>query len=378
MKSIIKLGFLFVLMSVILTALSTQAFSSEGKSDTDPARVPCYFKIPAGEERVIILDSQRKAELIVRNAAEASAFTVTEYRNGTQRKGSQVETSKLDRDEYQKTWKFNKYFDQTPEESVVDALKIAVQEGAVYAEVAQTGDHRIDFYNTGYQRGTTVNPNWSLSVRITGDHPSGNQTSGSLLLEADTWDGQKKIPFTVDKDKTLTWEYPAEKRINNVEVDITDGQAKVSLFQPLDYKSPEPVKTNVKPTTKIEKPSKKIQTSPTAKTGNSPAKPSQTAEAATSAETVFDGQVPLMEGAKVLLNMSRGGNGQAQIEVPASPDEIISFYRKTMVARGWESPEGRVQGTMGSLKMSKDKSTMTMLVQGTGRKSVVTMGLTTQ
>jgi hypothetical protein len=364
-----------VLIPIILLALSTQASSNEGRSDVGPAHVPCYIKIAAGEERVIILDSQRKAELIVRNAADASTFTVTEYRNGTQRQDSQAETTKLDRNEYQKTWKFNKFFDQTPEASVVDEIKIAVQEGAVSAEVAQTGDHRIDFYNTGYQRGTTVNPQWSLSVRITGDHPSGSQTSGDLILEADTWDGQKKIPFTMEKGKTLTWDYPVEKRINSVEVDITEGQAKVSLFQPLDYTSAIPLKSKIKNAAKIKKPSKKVQTSPTAKTGNSQTKPSQTVEVATSGETVFNGQVPLMKGAKVLLNMSSGGNGQAQIDVSASPEEIITFYRETMVARGWKSPEGRVQGTMGSLKISKGKSTLTMLVQGTGQKSIITMGL---
>jgi hypothetical protein len=209
----------------------------------ESVQAPCYIKIAAGETLVITLDGNRKAELTVKNAANESEFTLTEHRKGKQRKGSEVETSKLDQNEYQKSWKFNKYFDQTPEASVVDEIRIAVQQGAAYVEVAQTGDHRIDFYNTGYQRGTTVNPKMSLSVRISGDNPSGDQTSGNLILESDTQDGQEIIPFTMENGKTLRWDYPVEKGINGVDVDITEGQAKVSLFQPSDYKAAEPLKT---------------------------------------------------------------------------------------------------------------------------------------
>ncbi len=237
-EKITRLNSICLFIVIVIAVLSPAAASSEDGAET--AHAPCYIRIPAGSELVIAIDSDRKAELEVKNAAGESEFAVTEYRNGSMRKGSQQETSQLDRDEYNKTFKFNRFFDQTPDSDIVDEVRITVSKGAVYAELSQTGDHRIDFYNTGYQRGTTVNPRISLSVRITGDNQSSGQTSGTLLLETETGNGQEKVPFTVEKGKTLRWDYPVEKEVNSVEVDITEGRAKVTLLQPLDYQAPEP------------------------------------------------------------------------------------------------------------------------------------------
>jgi len=85
-----------------------------------------------------------------------------------------------------------------------------------------------------------------------------------------------------------------------------------------------------------------------------------------------------MEGARVILEMSRSNNSKVNFEVSASPDEVISFYKEAMVARSWKSPVTQVQGPMGILKMSKGKSTFTMLAQGAAQKSVVTIGLKTR
>lgn len=248
MKNMVKYNSTCLLIIALFTLLSTLAAPSNAGAET--AHAPCYIKIPAGTELVFAIDSERKAELIVKKAADESEFTLTEYRNGSKRKGNQEETTKLDRDEYRKEWKFNKYFDQTPKSEVVDEIRISVSKGAVYAELSQRGDHRIDFYNTGYQRGTNVNPNISISIHITGDNESGGKTSGNLVLESETTDGQRKVPFTMEKGKTLKWDYPAEKKVNSVEVDITEGQAKVSLFQPMDYKAPAPAKKKGKPVKK--------------------------------------------------------------------------------------------------------------------------------
>ena len=247
-ENITRLNSICLFIAIVIAALSPTTASSEDGAET--AHAPCYIKIPAGSELVISIDSGRKAELEVRNAADESEFTITEYRNGSIRKGSQRETSKLNRDEYNKTFKFNRFFDQTPDSDIVDEIRIAVNKGAVYAELSQTGDHRIDFYNTGYQRGTTVSPKMSLSVRITGDNQSGGQTSGTLLLETETGDSQEKVPFTAEKGKTLKWDYPAEKGVNSVEVDITEGQAKITLFQPLDYQAAIPSLKKITPAPK--------------------------------------------------------------------------------------------------------------------------------
>lgn len=208
--------------------------SSDGLTTVATADVPCSVKISAGGELRVPIDTDRKATLEIRNTGDESLVTVEEYRNGLQRKGSQTETATLNRDEYRKEWRFNKFFAQTPKSSVVDEIRISVKKGTVYAEVGQSGDHRIDFYNAGYQRGTSVNPNMSIAISITGDSPSDEPASGDLLLESETWPGQKKIAFTVDKGKTRTWKHSAEEKISVVEVNLVKGQAKVSLFQPAD------------------------------------------------------------------------------------------------------------------------------------------------
>jgi len=378
MKNSIKLTSLCLFILMVYTASSTPAASPDALTGVKTAQVPCYFKIAAGGELIVAIDIDRKADLTVKNAADESEFTVTEYRNGTQRQGSLTETAKLDRNDYTKSWRFNKFFDQTPKSSIVDEIRIAVKKGAVYAEVGQRGDHQIDFYNTGYQRGTTVNPKISLSVRITGDNQSGGQTSGNLILESETGSGQEKIPFNMEKDKTLRWDYPVSKGISSVDVDITKGQAKVSLFQPSDYKPTEPVKTKAKTTVQQRETSKTPATSPNAKAEKSGARSSEAPEKTASSKTILKGRAPLMEGARVLMEVFRNNNGNVRFEVSASPDEVIRFYKEAMVAGGWKSPVTQIQGPMGMLKLSKGKSTFTMLAQGTAQKSVVTIGLKTR
>ncbi len=72
-----------------------------------------------------------------------------------------------------------------------------MKRGAVYAELGQTGDDRKDFYNNGYQRGTSVDPKRPLTIHITGDNPVGDQTSGSFWLEYEGGNHSEKTPFTL-------------------------------------------------------------------------------------------------------------------------------------------------------------------------------------
>ncbi len=231
MKNSVHSSWICLFVLIFGTASLLAAVPSADPAVAETAQVPCYVKISAGGELRIPLDAERKAELELKKAADSAEMTITEYRNGKQRAGSRQENATLDNNEPRKSWRFNKYFDQTPKSSVVDEIRITVQKGAVYAEVSQTGDDRIDFYNTGYQRGAAVNPAMSLSVHITGDNPSGGKTSGILLLEYESGAPSEKIPFTVKKGETLQWDYAAGKGINSVEVDISEGQAKVNLFQ---------------------------------------------------------------------------------------------------------------------------------------------------
>lgn len=192
-------------------------------------QVPCYVKITAGNELRVPIDTDRKAELIIKNAGEnESEFVVMEYRNGKPRKDYKAESTSFNKSNYHKDWKFNRYFDQTPASLLVDEVRIEVKKGTVYAEFGQSGEDRIDFYNNGYQRGTSLNPKKPLIVQITGES---NQTSGSFWMEYEGGTRSDKISFSINKGKTQTWNYSADKKITDFEVDVTKGHARISLFQ---------------------------------------------------------------------------------------------------------------------------------------------------
>lgn len=51
-------------------------------------------------------------------------------------------------------------------------------------------------------------------------------------------------------------------------------------------------------------------------------------------EIIINGEVPLMEGAKVLKTMTYGPNTKVDLAVPATPEEVVNFYKQTMAAKG--------------------------------------------
>ena len=377
MKAVFKLISLAFFVLILSSTLLTIKASSGGLTTVGTAEVPCSAKISAGGELRVPIDKDRKAALEIRNAADESMVTVAEYRNGQQRKGSKTETVTLDKNEYRKEWRFNKFFKQTPDSSVVDEIRVSVKKGMVYAEVAQTGENRIDFYNTGYQRGTTVNPKMSIAVCVTGDNPSGEQTSGNLVLESETWTGQKKVPFTVEKEKTLTWNYSAEKRISGVDVDILKGQAKVSLFQPSDYRKVQTVKTKAKtdppPTAKTD-----LGSAGTKQCVKHKVKSSKTANNGSSSDMILNNEAPLIDGARIIKKMGQGANCRVDFEVAATPEEVIRFYKQTMSSRGWQPGMTMVQGLTGILQLSKGKSQLTLHASENGQKTMVKIALTTR
>lgn len=367
---------LFFLISIAFPLLLMA--SSDGLTVTETVQVPCYVKVAVGGELRVLIHTDRKAALEIKTASDESVFTVAAYRNGGLREGSPTEEIILDRDEYRETWRFNKYFDQTPKTSMVDEVRVAVKKGAVYVDMAQTGEHRIDFYNYGYQRGTTVNSNLSLSVHITGDSFSGGQTSGNLILESETGEGQEIIPFTAEKDKTLTWEYAAEKGITDVDVDILKGQAKVILLQPSDYKSVSLERPKAREAEAARQPLKPVKETNAAKTEKNEEQPAETFETNTAGGTIFNGLVPLMDGARVTDEKSFGGTSRADFEVTATLEEVLSFYKQAMVAKGWTAGLSMVQGPMGMLQLSLDSSQIIMKVTGSGQTSTVNIALTAQ
>ncbi|WP_319406573.1 hypothetical protein [uncultured Desulfosarcina sp.] len=332
--------------------------------------------VEGGELRVSI-DIDRKADLEITNRAGGqSVVTVQEYRNGKPRKGFNAESSTLDRDEYRKEWRFNRFFEQTPESSVVDEVRIQVQKGEVSAKMGQTGENRQDFYNYGYQHGTFVNPGKPLTLRITGDDPSNNQTSGRFWLEYETGNYSEKTPFMIEGGKTLTWSYPAGQGIKGLEVDISKGRAKISLIQGPDSKEP---------VHKLPAPKNASKPSPQPKDQAFP-KPEvkkqmailPTAQPTASSDTILDGEVPLYKGARVLKSSSAGAYSQARLQAEATPQDIVDFYKNAMSAKGWEPGMAMVQGNKGVLMFKQSNRQLVFKVKGQGNASRIDVTIISQ
>jgi Ca-activated chloride channel family protein len=67
-------------------------------------------------------------------------------------------------------------------------------------------------------------------------------------------------------------------------------------------------------------------------------------EPAAGGDTIMGGEVPLYQGAKIITNVAKGGNAKVEMEVDASADEVVRFYKETLITRGWQSGMVMVQG----------------------------------
>ena len=462
-----------------------------GLAEVGTAQAPCYIKIAAGGELHIVIDTDREAFLEVTNRSEeGSEYTLQRYRNQKPSEVYDISTRKLDRNGHE-TFDFNDDFAQGSWDSLVDEVVIKVNEGLVYAYMRQRGKNRKDFYNRGnLQNGAEVDPKRPFKVLITGDNPFGPKTTGKFYLGHESGGKSDVVPFTVENGKTLTWEYPASKGVNGLDVTIKegDGRAKISMIQPpvpektADQKpevkkemakkyTPKPKTINaftvshpygtskpVEPgrdlvitvtgisddangrldlytdrqkTKKIEELKFKLKTgqeetfilsgeknvgwvtvwvsegsfkvildqspgvkakatpkesqtpaTPVVKAESPAAKSIDAAEAAVtppaaavepppSNATVLKGEAPLMAGAKVVKETDMGNISRADIEVPASPQDVVDFYKQAMTARGWQAGMTMVQGPMGVLQLSKGNRQITVRAAGEETKSIV-------
>lgn len=89
-------------------------------------------------------------------------------------------------------------------------------------------------------------------------------------------------------------------------------------------------------------------------------------------------EAPLMQGAKVLKHMDMGTASVIDMEVPASPEEVVNFYKQALTAKGWQPGMTMVQGPLGVVQLRKGRSQITVKATGNGQKSIVTMALVTK
>jgi len=447
-----------------------------GLTDVKTARVPCYVKIASGGELRVPIDTDGKAYLIIINEAKGeSVYTILKWQNGKPKEGYEAKPWMLERKGHRQNWDFNDKFNQTEAVFLVDEIRIKVDKGLVYARMTQIGTDRNDGYSSWGQTDFDVDPKRPFTLRITGDNPFGDHTTGRFVLRYEAGGGSEAIPFTVETGKTLTWDYTADKGVKTVAVTISegDGRAKISLVQPPVPKQAviqkPPVKTAPKqkyiPKPKVvdqftvthpygtgkpltpgkdltitvtgvsgaasgtidlhsdEKKTKKIDAFkfslkknqaesfavsgeknvgwatvwvhkgsfkvkldqsipiklavPTPKTDEKPIVEVVQSKPASSGKILNNG-LPLMEGSRVVKEKAHGASSQVDLEVSASPEEVVNFYKQAMTAKGWQPGITMVQGSVGILQLKKGISQITLKATGKGEKSIVKIAVISQ
>lgn len=198
--------------------------------------VPCNVKISTGGELTVPVDPAREVHLVIKNAANVeSTYIVHEYYKGSSRKGFQAKPAKIEKNGFPKSMDFNDDFTRKTGMSLIDELRIKVEKGTICARITQRGADRIDNYNAGgMQTDTNVDPKRPFTLRITGDNPYGDQTSGFFNLSSTLLKTSEKVNFTMKKGQTLTWDFGADKGIDVVAVIIPAGKggARITIVQP--------------------------------------------------------------------------------------------------------------------------------------------------
>jgi outer membrane lipoprotein-sorting protein len=436
-------------------------------------QVPCYTKIAGGGELCVQMDTDRRAYLEITNQVKGeSEIIILPYCNGKPSECRYETTWKLKGKGDRSSFDFNDDFAQRAESYLVDEVRIKATKGLVYALLRQSGEDRKDSYNSGGQTDHGVDPKRALTVRITGDNPFGDKTTGKFLLRYGQERKSESIPFTLTTGETQTWEYPADKGVQEVIAIISkgDGRAKISLIQPPVLKKAAPEQSTVKKTPKPtytpkakavtqftvthpygtgkpltpgkdltvtvtgisgdasgdiilysdRKKTKKIdafnfklkknqaksfgvsgekdvgwatvwvhkgsfkvkldqspnaKAAPAPKTNKESVAPVAAAVPTTSNGTILNGRVPLMKGARVLKSKIYGTSGSVQMEVSATPEEIVNYYKQAMTAKGWQPVLAMAQGNVGVLQLKIGGRQMVFKAEGQGQMSKVSMVL---
>ncbi len=68
-------------------------------------------------------------------------------------------------------------------------------------------------------------------------------------------------------------------------------------------------------------------------------------------KALMGGAIPLMEGARVIKEKTHEGSGSFELEVDASVDQVIAFYKKAMADKGWPPGMATCVGGKGAIML---------------------------
>ena len=232
-----------------------------------------------------------------------------------------------------------------------------------------------DVFTITHPYGTSkpLNPVKDLGIIVTGISPD---ASGVIYLYPDR-NKTKKIDtfsFKLKKNQTESLFVPGSKQAGWASVWVHKGAFKVKLDQSPDARAAT-AKARKKPATAAARARKKPGTTAPSSVKTPAAEAAAGPKPAASDSMIFNGKVPLLAGAKVLKEKTFGANSLVDMEVPATPEEIVNFYKQAMTAKGWQPGMAMSQGPMGVLQLMKGKNQITLKAMASGQKSTVNMVL---
>ena len=202
-----------------------------------------------------------------------------------------------------------------------------------------------------------------MLVSVTGES---NDVSSAIDFYTDGKKGKKinSFKFELKSKEVKTYFVPGEQNAAWAMAWKKTGSYKVKLDQ-----SPG-VKATMKPKTTS---AAKTKPSPKAKQSSVPV--AKAAKPATATDAIFNGEVPLYEGARVLKSKTYGTNSSASLEVAATLQEVADFYKQVMSAKGWAPVMAMVQGDLGALMFKKKNRQLAFKLRGKGDTSKIDIAM---
>lgn len=323
---------------------------------------------PGGEIRVAV-DPEKSVRLTFENLfQDESRFAIQAFRGG-----EPVKT-----DAQRETFSLRGKGDNTKcfvgSQNRVEEMAVRVDTGRILATVTvedasfAEDKEKTFFITTGLRdRGefTTVDDKRPLRLTVTSDSQDGPESAVTMKFYRGDYemgtreDLVDQAEAVLANGKSKTWEFAREKKVRHVKIDVArGGGVQVMISQPAPRKKKEPPKKQAQ---KAPKPVKK-------------APPPAMKEAAPGSK-ILGGEIPLMEGSRVLKETAAGVGGRVDMEIPASPEEIVTFYKEALTAKGWQAGMTMIQGPVGVLQLVKEKSQIMLRVKGDGQKSVVNLAV---
>ncbi len=225
-------------------------------------------------------------------------------------------------------------------------------------------------------RSISLKPDRYIIITATGSN-SGKLVSSAKIKVLDKKNNKiiaEKI--TLKNGEVRTWKVSPDKEPSDISV---DGQKGVITFK-LDQLVDEPEEAMQ---TKNKKP---LATSVDKRVVNTILIPQTLDEvkvlksrAMASDKTPFmNGEVPLYDGAKIIKSKSYDNNVMAKLEVTATPEEVVEFYKETLLSKGWEQEMVLLHGNKGVLILKKPGKQLVIKVKENDVTSKIDMTIISQ